>query len=90
MADYTYVSKHWENCNVFVVPLSHPAKNVQEFIAWAKTRTQGITYGSAGIGTTRRAGMASGRRVTCSLMVFHRWSGTPQLTPPPPGVAWPC
>jgi tripartite-type tricarboxylate transporter receptor subunit TctC len=29
VADYAYVSKHWENCNVFVVPVNHPAKNVQ-------------------------------------------------------------
>ena len=36
--------------NVMVVPLSSPAKTVEEFIAYAKTKT--LTYGSAGNGTS--------------------------------------
>jgi tripartite-type tricarboxylate transporter receptor subunit TctC len=52
VADYVYVSKIWENCNVFVVAPDHPARTVQEFIAWARKRPQGVNYGSAGVGTT--------------------------------------
>ena len=64
VADYAYVSKHWENCNVFVVQVNHPAKNVAEFIEWAKRKPQGITYGSAGIGTTPHlAGALFGHRI---------------------------
>lgn len=64
VADYAYVSKHWENCNVFVVPVNHPAKNVQEFVDWAKKKPQGITYGSAGVGTTPHlAGALFGHRI---------------------------
>ena len=51
-ADFTYVSKVWENCNVFVVAAKHPAKTVQEFLAWAKQQPKGVTFGSAGVGTT--------------------------------------
>ena len=51
-ADYAYVSKIWENCNAFVVAAKHPAKTVPEFLAWARKQPKGVTYGSAGVGTT--------------------------------------
>jgi tripartite-type tricarboxylate transporter receptor subunit TctC len=50
--DFAYASMIWENCNVFVVAPQHPAKNVQEFIAWARKQTKGVFFGSAGVGTT--------------------------------------
>jgi tripartite-type tricarboxylate transporter receptor subunit TctC len=50
--DYVYVSKVWENCNVFVVAPSNPAKNVKEFLEWAKKKPKGVSFGSAGVGTT--------------------------------------
>ena len=50
--DFAYVSKVWENCNVFVVSAKHPARSVQEFLAWARQQPKGVTYGSAGVGTT--------------------------------------
>ncbi|WP_418320875.1 Bug family tripartite tricarboxylate transporter substrate binding protein [Piscinibacter sakaiensis] len=52
VADFAYVSKIWENCNVFVVPPEHPANSVKEFIEWARRKPEGVTYGSAGVGTT--------------------------------------
>ena len=42
----------WENCNVLVVSPKHPAKTAQEFLTWAKKQPQGVTFGSAGVGTT--------------------------------------
>ena len=50
--DFAYVSKIWENCNVFVVAPSHPANTVQEFLTWARKQPKGVTFGSAGVGTT--------------------------------------
>ena len=50
--DFAYVSKVWENCNVFVVSAKHPAKSVAEFLTWARAQPKGVTFGSAGIGTT--------------------------------------
>jgi tripartite-type tricarboxylate transporter receptor subunit TctC len=51
--DYEYVSKVWENCNVFVVAPSNPAHTVKEFLEWAKTtKPKGVNFGSAGVGTT--------------------------------------
>jgi tripartite-type tricarboxylate transporter receptor subunit TctC len=52
VADYAYVSTIWENCNVFVVPLSNPARTVSEFLEWARRKPQGVSFGSAGVGTT--------------------------------------
>lgn len=51
--DILPVSMTWELPNVAVVPAEHvPAQNLKEFIAWAKARPTGISYGSPGIGTT--------------------------------------
>ena len=52
VADYVYVSKVWENCNVFVVAPGNPAKNLKEFLEWARKKPKGVSYGSAGVGTT--------------------------------------
>lgn len=47
------VSMHWELPNVMVVSSQHtPARTVSEFIAFAKARRQGVSYGSPGVGTT--------------------------------------
>ena len=50
--DFAYVSMIWENCNVFVVAANHPAKTIAEFLLWARKQPQGVTFGSAGVGTT--------------------------------------
>lgn len=51
--DIVPASLTWELPNVVVVSSQHvPAKTLQEFIAWAKTRENGITFGSPGVGTT--------------------------------------
>ena len=50
--DFEYVSMIWQNCNVFVVAPQHPAKTVQEFLVWARKQPKGVSYGSAGVGTT--------------------------------------
>jgi tripartite-type tricarboxylate transporter receptor subunit TctC len=51
--DFAYVSLIWENCNVVVVPAEHNrAKTLQEFLSWAKARPHGVSFSSAGIGTT--------------------------------------
>ena len=50
--DFEYVSMIWQNCNVFVVSANHPAKSVQEFLEWARKQPKGVSFGSAGVGTT--------------------------------------
>ncbi len=51
--DIVPVSMHWELPNVFAVPAQHvPARTLQEFVAWAKQRREGVSYGSPGVGTT--------------------------------------
>jgi tripartite-type tricarboxylate transporter receptor subunit TctC len=51
--DIVPVSLTWELPNVAVVTSQHvPAKTLPEFIAWAKARPDGITYGSPGVGTS--------------------------------------
>ena len=51
--DLAPVALTWEMPNVAVVAPQHvPARTLQEFIAWAKAKRGGITYGSPGVGTT--------------------------------------
>ena len=51
--DLKPIALGWEFPNIAVVaPNKVPAKTLAEFIAWAKAKPQGITYGSTGIGTT--------------------------------------
>jgi tripartite-type tricarboxylate transporter receptor subunit TctC len=51
--DFQPISMHWELPNVFVVPTAHvPATTLAEFIAWAREKRGGVSYGSPGVGTT--------------------------------------
>src|SRR4051812_3002105 len=51
--DFAWIAQMWEFPNVAVVPAQHvPARTLAEFIAWAKRRSGGISYGSSGVGTT--------------------------------------
>lgn len=52
ISDFAYVSTIWENCNVFAVSPTNPARTVAEFLSWAKKRPHGVTFGSSGVGTT--------------------------------------
>jgi len=51
--DIVPVSLTYELPNIAVVASQHvPAKTLPEFIAWAKARPDGVTYGSPGVGTS--------------------------------------
>ncbi len=51
--DFAWISAMWDLPNVAVVPAQHvPAKTLAEFIAWAKARRGGVSFGSSGVGTT--------------------------------------
>ncbi|WP_421990410.1 Bug family tripartite tricarboxylate transporter substrate binding protein [Roseococcus sp.] len=51
--DFQPISMHWQLPNVVVAPAQFvPATNMAEFIAWAKARPQGVSFGSPGVGTT--------------------------------------
>ena len=51
--DIVPVALTWDLPNVAVVPSQHvQAKTLAEFIAWAKARPDGVTYGTPGVGTS--------------------------------------
>ena len=51
--DFAWIAQMWEFPNVAVVPAAHvPARSLAEFIEWAKRRSGGVSYGSAGVGTS--------------------------------------
>jgi tripartite-type tricarboxylate transporter receptor subunit TctC len=51
--DFSVISMHWELPNVVVAPAQFtPPNTLQEFIAWAKSRRGGVSFGSPGVGTT--------------------------------------
>ena len=51
--DFAMISAMWDLPNVAVVPARHvPVRTLTEFIAWARARPGGISYGSSGVGST--------------------------------------
>ena len=51
--DFAPVALAWELPNVAVVPAQHnPSRALAEFVAWAKAKRGGVSYGSPGIGST--------------------------------------
>ena len=51
--DFSVISMHWELPNVLVAPAQFtPPNTAQEFIAWARARRNGVSFGSPGVGTT--------------------------------------
>ena len=49
--DFTPITQMTEGGLLLVVNPSHPAKNANEFVEWAKTTKDPINFGSAGIGS---------------------------------------
>jgi tripartite-type tricarboxylate transporter receptor subunit TctC len=67
--------------NVMLVRADFPAKDVQEFIAYAKASPGKINYASQGIGTTSHLTAALFARVTGTTLVHVPYKGTaPALT----------
>ena len=52
LKDFVPVTTFWENCNVVAVASGHPSKTLQEFLAWARKKPDGVTFSSSGVGTT--------------------------------------
>lgn len=52
VGDFAYISRFWEGANAFMVSANHPAKSVQEFLVWARKQPKGVSFGSAGVGTS--------------------------------------
>ena len=51
--DFAWIAQMWEFPNIAVVPAAHvPARTLAEFVEWAKRRPGGVSYGSAGVGTS--------------------------------------
>lgn len=51
--DFAWISAMWDIPNICVVSPRHcPATTLAEFLAWAKARPGGISYGSSGVGST--------------------------------------
>jgi tripartite-type tricarboxylate transporter receptor subunit TctC len=62
--DLTSMSIIWEVPNVAVVAEKHvPARTLKDFLAWAKAKPGGVTYGTSGVGTSAHL---------CSELLFKR------------------
>ncbi|MFC7736642.1 Bug family tripartite tricarboxylate transporter substrate binding protein [Roseomonas sp. GCM10028921] len=80
--DFVPVALTYELPNVVIVSSQHcPARTLAEFIAWARERPQGISYGSPGVGTTAHL---SGALFTQRLKLNAEhvpFRGAAQITP---------
>ena len=79
--DFAYVSTFWENCNVFAVSKEHPAKTLQEWLAWARKKPDGVTFSSSGVGTTPHLSGELFRLQTGIKATHVPFRGGPQAAP---------
>lgn len=49
---FTYIGQISQGSYIAVTRPEHPAKNLQDFVAWAKTQTTQVTFASGGNGTS--------------------------------------
>lgn len=68
--------------NVLAVPANHPAKTVQEYVAWAKAQPQGVSYASVGNGSSSHLTMELFRS-TAGFQTLH----VPYAGSPPAGLS---
>jgi tripartite-type tricarboxylate transporter receptor subunit TctC len=75
MNDLVPVCNVAEVAHILVVPASVPAKDVREFIAWAKAQPGKVNYGSAGIGSPPHLSMELFARVAGLKLVHVPYKG---------------
>src|SRR5262245_4948042 len=80
--DIVPVSLTWDLPNVAVVASQHvQAKTLAEFIAWAKARPDGVTYGTPGVGTSPHLSAALFTTRTGIKAVHVAFRGAAQTIP---------
>jgi tripartite-type tricarboxylate transporter receptor subunit TctC len=77
LTDVVPVAPLAEFANILVINAKVPARNAQEFIAYAKAHPGGVNYGSAGLGTTPHLALA----------LFARLAGIDLVHVPYRGIA---
>lgn len=73
--DFQHVAQLSTCPNVFVVPNKLPVKNLKEFIAYAKSRPQPLSYATTGNGTTAHLGTLTFLRATGIEMMHVPYKG---------------
>ncbi|MCA0242887.1 MAG: tripartite tricarboxylate transporter substrate binding protein [Proteobacteria bacterium] len=67
--------------NYFVVPASLPVASVKEYVALAKSKPGGLSYGSSGIGSTPHLGFELFKHVAGIDVVAIPYKGAPPIIP---------
>ena len=63
--------------NVLAVPANHPAKTLQEYVAWAKAQPKGVSYASVGAGSSSHLTMELFRTIAGFQAVHVPFNGSP-------------
>jgi tripartite-type tricarboxylate transporter receptor subunit TctC len=79
--DFVPVGEICRAPNVFVVPSSLPVKNVDEFVALAKSKPGALNYGHPGKGTTGHLGFELFKRAAGIDVTGVGYRGYPQMVP---------
>lgn len=74
--DFTPVSLLVRLPNLLVVPNSHPAQNIAEFVAYAKANPGKMSYASSGIGTTIHFSAELFNKMTGAKMTHVPYKGS--------------
>jgi len=79
--DFVPVGEICRAPNVFIVPASLPVKNVAEFVALAKSKPGGLTYGHPGKGSTGHLGFELFKKAAGIDVTGVGYRGYPQMIP---------
>lgn len=63
--------------NVLAVAANHPAKSLQEYVAWAKAQGNGVSYASVGAGSSSHLTMELFRTIAGFQAVHVPYAGSP-------------
>jgi tripartite-type tricarboxylate transporter receptor subunit TctC len=80
LRDFLPVTQVVAQSNVLVVHPNIPARSVQEFVAYAKSRPGQLNYGSSGIGTSNHLAGELFRMLAGIDVVHVTYKGVPQAT----------
>ena len=79
--DFVPVGEICRAPNVFIVPASLPVKSVAEFVALAKSKPGGLTYGHPGKGSTGHLGFELFKKAAGIDVTGVGYRGYPQMIP---------
>jgi len=77
-SDFSFLTTLFRTDYVLIVPSSFPAKNLAEFVAYAKANPTKVFYGSSGVGTTTHLAAERFKQAAAIELAHVPFKGSPE------------